>query len=928
LTETKRKTDDVADGTGGPTSQSAQQRVRVRFGLRTKLLLWTLLAVNVAFLSVWFSSTTTARRGMVALADANLGLGAQNLADSVTQMVNDTYADGLTTSRLDLPAQAIETGDPKNIAWYSDEMVQQKGRYAAILVANKDGKIVSANTVGKDGAKLRVPLLGRSLGDAEWARAALAVPRGQGVWIPPSKPAFFEGAVVEDDGVVGFCFPVFDILDERIGTLTILLSMGAIGKQLDGYVSGKESLESAALVLDDAGAPIALPLSLPFREGWRRARIDHDAAGHAKIVDPNGASFFVVERPIAGPGRTMGWRVAALKTAAALEAPVDQIGDRLLVVFLVAVLLTTAVLVLVGSRLIRPIQQLTEATRKMGKASEYEPLPVRTSDEVGVLTASFNDVFRSLREHEEGLEEKVAERTREVETARGELTDILDNMRQGIFTVGPDGRIGSQFSAFTRQLFDGVPIAGADALELLQVGGQGDRHAEARMRFWFENIFGGDQLQWLLASQDGVKELAYRPKDGGAARFLELEYAPVFKEGAVSKVMVIAKDVTELRTLEQEMDVKERSHQKNLARITEIAAMDADLFATFLDESRALLARCDRCMETLARNLGDRAAIDEVFRAVHTLKGNARIFHVSSVQDLSHEVEEEFQKLREDGSSCTPDALAGASSRIEALHAEFGEIERIGRQVLFGERSRRRGGPSVQVAESRVLELRRRYKELARALPPKTAKKELEGLEGAVQALTLTPLGELFDRLGKVVLDTARDVGKQVQDLEVVGEDVAVDAKLIDKLRDVLVHAVRNAVDHGIESPEQRRAAGKPEKGRLKLAASMKDATLVLSLSDDGAGFDLERVKRRALDRGAVTEAELGAMADADALELAFLPGVTTSDKVTEVSGRGVGMDVVRSVMGGLHGTARVSSSRGAGSTLTLEIPADYRQHL
>ncbi len=928
MTERNGKTETVAERADGPTSRSSAQRVRVRFGLRTKLLLWTLLAVNVAFLSVWFISTTTARQGMVTLADANLGLGAQNLADAVSQMVADTYADGLTTSRLDLPAQAIETGDPKNIAWYSDEMVHQKGRYAAILVANKEGKIVSANTVGKDGAKLRVPLLGRSLGDAEWAHAALAIPRGQGVWIPPSKPAFFEGAIMEDDGVVGFCFPVFDILDERIGTLTILLSLGAIGKQLDGYVSGKDALESAALVLDDQGAPIALPLSLPFRSGWRDARVSADRAGHPTILDPNGASYFVVERPVSGAGRTMGWKVAALKTAAALEAPVDRIGDRLLAVFLAAVLLTTAVLVLVGSRLIRPIQQLTEATRKMGKASEYEPLPVRTTDEVGVLTASFNDVFKSLREHEEGLEEKVAERTRDVESARRDLADILDNMRQGIFTVGGDGRVGGQFSAFTRSLFEGVPIAGADAVELLQVGGQDDRQAEARMRFWLENIIGGDELQWLLASQEGVKELSYRPKTGGGPRFLELEYAPVFKDGAVAKVMVIAKDVTDLRTLEQEMDVKERSHQKNLARITEIAAMDAELFATFLDESRALLERCGRCMDRLERDPADRAAIDEVFRAVHTLKGNARIFHVSSVQDLAHDVEEEFQKLREDGSACTPEALAEATTRITALHAEFAEIERIGRQVLFGERTRRRAGATVQVPESRVLELRRRYKDLARALPPKTAKKELDDLEGAVRSLTFVPLGDLFDRLGKVVLDTARDLGKQVADLEVAGDDVAVDAKLVDKLRDVLVHAVRNAVDHGIEAPESRVAAGKPEKGTLRVQASWRDDKLVVTLSDDGAGFDLESVKRRAVERRALAESELGTLTESDALELAFLPGVTTSDKVTEVSGRGVGMDVVRTVMAGLQGTARVQSTRGVGSTLTLEIPAGYHQHL
>jgi len=910
--------------------RSDRRARRVRFGLLAKLLLATLLVVNVAFLVVWIVSTNTARAGMVALADENLGLGAKNLADGVAQLVNDTYADGLTTSRLDLPAQAIETGDPKNIAWYSDEMVQQKGRYAAILVADKTGKIVGANTVGKDGTKLDTTFLGRSIAKEPWSQAGFLAARGQGTWVPPSNPDFLKGVVTEDDGVVGFCFPVFDVLDERIGTLTILLSLSAIGKQLDGFLTGAEHTDSAALLVDASGEPIALPLSLSRRDEWRRLHLDEaPATGHASLVDPSGAAHFVVQRPVGGAGAGAHWRVAATKTAAALEAPVDQIGNRLLAAFLVAILASTSILIVTGLRLVRPIQTLTDATRTMGKASEYKALPVRTQDEVGLLTESFNTLFASLRQHEVGLEEKVAERTRDLEVARRDLADILDNMRQGIFTIGPDGSVGGEYSAFTKTLFAGTKIAGADAIDLLQIRDQGGPEVLARMEFWLENVFGADELQWLLASREGIEAVTLAPKDGGAPKYLELEYAPVFKDGELAKVMVVAKDVTDLRSLEAEMRTKDKSHQESLVRIAEIAAMDADLFATFTRESRVLLDVSAAALERLKAAPTDRPSVDEIFRAVHTLKGNARIFRVSTIQSLAHDVETEFQALRDAKAAPTVGALSAATDKVGALSRELDELERIGTQVLFGDAVRRGGGGSMlRVHERRVLELKRRFKDVERALGGATAKTEVAALGSAVQSLTFVPLAELFERFKKVVFDLGKELGKPLNDLEVVGEDIAVDAKLVDRLRDVLVHAAKNAIDHGIEPASERKAAGKPERGTLTLEARWEKGSLVLALSDDGGGFDIERVKRRAFERRAITEAELDAVDDARAIELAFIPGVSTSDQITDVSGRGVGMDVVRSVAASLHGTAEVSTQRGRGSTITLKIPAEYHQHL
>lgn len=910
----------------GPESMVKRRdpkRIKVRVGLRTRLLLATLVAVNLAFLLVWLISTRTAREGMIGLVDTNLELGAQNLADSVGELLSDSYADGLTSSRLDLAAQAIETGDPKNIAWYSDEMVQQKGRYAAILVADKTGKIVASNSVGRDGKKLASSAVGRTIATGEWSAAALRAPKGEGVFVEPSQPTFLAGVADEPDGVVGFSFPVFDILEERIGTLTVLVSISAISGKLDGYVTGGDRPESAALVLDALGRPVALPAELPERAAWRQLQVVGADSGHSSLLDPSGAEYLVMVRPIGGAAKGAGWRVAAMKTATALEGPVDRIGSRLLTAFLFAVLLTTAVLVFTANRLLAPIRTLTDATRALGKASEYKPLEVTTQDEVGVLTASFNDLFLSLREHEAGLEGKVAARTRDLELARADLADILDNMRQGIFTVDERRAVGGEFSAFTRSLFEDEEIGGRDALELLQVAQQEDKQAEARMRFWLDNIHGSSELQWILTSEEGLREIRYQPKKGGPPRFYQLEYAPVFKDGAVVKVMVIAKDVTELRSLERAIESKEQAHQRSLARVAAIAALDADLFATFLTETRALTARIVDAIGALgSAPEGGREALDEAFRAAHTIKGNARIFHIRSVQDLAHTLEEDFQALRDarpgdDDVTLRRDA---AHERARLLSAELEELDRLGRQLLFG-RLGHRAGPTVAVPERRLRELESRFRQLGRAVPASAAKTELAELGQTIAALSQVELDELFERLNKTLFDLGQELGKKVGDLVTSGGAIAVDAESASKLRDVLGHALRNAVDHGLEPPDARRAAGKPEKGKIELAARELDGQLVLTLEDDGAGFDVEALKARAFARGHRSEEELAALPDDAALALAFLPGVTTSAKVTAVSGRGVGMDVVASVMKELSGQATIESRRGQGSTLRLSIP-------
>jgi two-component system chemotaxis sensor kinase CheA len=184
----------------------------------------------------------------------------------------------------------------------------------------------------------------------------------------------------------------------------------------------------------------------------------------------------------------------------------------------------------------------------------------------------------------------------------------------------------------------------------------------------------------------------------------------------------------------------------------------------------------------------------------------------------------------------------------------------------------------------------------------------------------MQPVGSAWSKMPRIVREVANACGKQVR-LEMIGEETELDKTVIDAIRDPLTHLVRNAIDHGIERPDLRSTVGKPSDGRLLLKASHESGQVVIEITDDGAGIDAERVKAKAVANGLITVDQAGQMAERDAINLIFLPGFSTAEKVTSVSGRGVGMDVVKTKIEQIGGTVDVNTRLGHGSTFTVKIP-------
>ena len=193
-------------------------------------------------------------------------------------------------------------------------------------------------------------------------------------------------------------------------------------------------------------------------------------------------------------------------------------------------------------------------------------------------------------------------------------------------------------------------------------------------------------------------------------------------------------------------------------------------------------------------------------------------------------------------------------------------------------------------------------------------------LQGSVLALRMQPIKKVFSRFPKLVRDLARQLGKDIN-MVLEGEDTDLDKNLVEALADPLMHMVRNSCDHGIEMPDARAAAGKPRTGTLRLTAQQEGEHILIVIKDDGAGIDADRLRRKVVEKGLMTAADASRLDAQAALELIFMPGFSTKDQVSDLSGRGVGMDVVKSSINALNGTVQLESRLGQGTCFKLRVP-------
>jgi two-component system chemotaxis sensor kinase CheA len=388
----------------------------------------------------------------------------------------------------------------------------------------------------------------------------------------------------------------------------------------------------------------------------------------------------------------------------------------------------------------------------------------------------------------------------------------------------------------------------------------------------------------------------------------------------------------------------------------------------FVVESRENLDRLEHDLVELEANPSSRETLASIFRTVHTIKGAAGFTGLSKVEALAHGGETVLSKLRDGVLIINPAITSGLLALSDRLREMLSHVDRTGVEAeidssalvaqllaLDNGDERSAGAPieapadlgdparvaqpagSVRVNVEQLDTLMNLVGELV------LARNEIIQLSGAdnqsvmlgtsqrlnsittqlqegIMKTRMQPIDNIWTKLPRVVRDAARHCGKMVR-LDMEGRETELDRTLIEAIQDPLTHVLRNAVDHGIETPERRIACGKTAEGRISLRASHDGGLVTIEVADDGDGIDVAALKQRALERGLITAEQAHGMVDHEALNLIFLPGLSTAAKITSISGRGVGMDVVKTNIERIGGRVSVHSQRGAGTTLRMRIP-------
>jgi two-component system chemotaxis sensor kinase CheA len=224
------------------------------------------------------------------------------------------------------------------------------------------------------------------------------------------------------------------------------------------------------------------------------------------------------------------------------------------------------------------------------------------------------------------------------------------------------------------------------------------------------------------------------------------------------------------------------------------------------------------------------------------------------------------------------------------------------------------------LTRNQLLEIVRRHEESEFKAPLQRLSNVTAELQEGVMKTRMQPIGNAWQKLPRIVRDLSNDLGKKIEH-EMQGADTELDRQVLDLIKDPLTHMVRNSADHGLETPEQRRAAGKPEHGLIRLSAYHEGGYIIIRIADDGRGLDTERIKAKAVMHGLVSESDVEKLSETQIHKFIFAPGFSTATKITNVSGRGVGMDVVRNNIDQIGGTIDVKSVAGAGLSFTIKIP-------
>ncbi|HZG87683.1 ATP-binding protein [Paenibacillus sp.] len=602
--------------------------------------------------------------------------------------------------------------------------------------------------------------------------------------------------------------------------------------------------------------------------------------------------------------------------------------------FLIGLLLSKLVILLLTAPLIAPIAQLEQKVRAIAD-DDYESTleakielkrPLREIESLMNSTNRIMDKMKRYADEQQRQKATLEEQYDELEAQHDELTrskrqlqeaqallterersvrNLLDNAKQGFLTFGPELLVDEEYSRECLRLY-GEPIAGRPFPDMLASGDEEQRRFIASL------------LGKLFAERDPARRQVLLPllpdETTVGQKHVQVEYAMIADRsaagGAKEQCMVILTDVTEKKLLQSRME-----QERNTLQMVVKVVVDYNQYASL---ARSFSEWCAAPFDAGVPDAEMKSALFDLFRTVHTFKGSFAQIGMSRMADRLHGVESTISAWSK---RSDPPSAAEAADRLRELRmlSWLEEEQDVLRGVL---------GDAFFEQEHVLLVDRSKIMELERKMMATLSPADCSLLLPELRKIRYKPFRELLASYPDYVLGLSERFDKMVAPFDIEGGDFLVDGDAYLDLTRSLVHVFRNAVDHGLEGPDERLAAGKPEYGRIRCAVSLEGDTIELSVSDDGRGIDVGKLKRKAVELGVLSGGEADALGDEEAMLLAFHGELSSKDEVTEYSGRGVGLSALRYETERLGGEVAVRSTVGGGTVFTVTLPYDSLSRL
>ena len=535
----------------------------------------------------------------------------------------------------------------------------------------------------------------------------------------------------------------------------------------------------------------------------------------------------------------------------------------------------------------------------LGHVVEAALLSLGLADVINVMkkeailkNEKLNIAKNELADLNKNLEEKVNQRTQDLNLALKEVEDLLNNMRQAVFAIGKEGKIIAPVSTHAKEIF-GDTIVGKNILEVLF--GEEDRESEVynKMAFMIDITIGEDSL-FFDSIADACPSKVQINKNGKNKTLKTTFSAIINQNEIVSKILLIVEDITEVEALEKRVKEEEEKSAIKVKRLQEIVLNNKREIKTFCRETYLNL---ELAKKSVAKN-----NFEGFFRAVHTLKGTSRIFHLHSLSQGIHFIENKLVELKKDkgknpqGLSDIYDSMKGLCDEYISLYKDvFGDD--VDETTFAGE------DDILEVSKKLFLSTVQNIQNLAEA------NNQTEILVESIKLIHDDLKNVLFG-LQKIISSISKALKKEIQ-FNIKGDEVYLEFKISTMIKDSLTHIIQNSADHGIE-----------KKGLILINIEKTETHIHIDVSDNGKGIDPLAIRKRAIHKGIVSAEDVENNSKKDDLNLIFLPGFSTKEIATEYSGRGVGLDVAKTNIEKLSGTLDIQSTLEKGTTFLIKIPA------